>query len=135
MNPLYKDLDDEIPALMQIMGLGTVGTDIFNGELPQDVTKGFFIVPSAGPAPEKYIDHEYIVIDFWYRSPYTGEAKAKMRELYNKFHRNYHYDTSNWHIFFSEALSGVQDFDRDGEGGKLLRLSIQFICRNINSIS
>jgi len=135
MNPLYADLVTELPALMQTMGLGTVATDLFAGELPQGVEKGFFIVSSPSPAPEKYIDHEYQVIDIWYRSPYTGEAMAKMRQAYNMFHRKYHYDTSNWHIFFSEALSGVQDFDRDQENGKLLRLSVQFMCRNLNSIS
>jgi hypothetical protein len=135
MNPLYVDLDVEITTLMQSLGLGTPGVDIFNGELPQGTVKGFFIVPSQSPSPELYIDHEYLVIDFWYRSPYTNEAKAKMRELYSKFHRAYNTDTANWHIFFSEALGGVMDMDRDAEGGKLLKLSVQFICRNINSIS
>ena len=135
MNPLYVDLDVEITTLMQSLGLGTVGVDIFNGQLPQGVVKGFYIVPSQSPSPEKYIDHEYPVIDFWYRSPYTGEAKAKMRELYTKFHRAYNMDTANWHIFFSEALGGSMDMDRDAEGGKLEKLSVQFICRNINSIS
>ena len=129
------DLDVEIPALLQSLGFGTVGVDIFNGELPQGVVKGFFIVPSPGRSPEDYIDHEYPVIDFWYRSPDTREAKEKMRQLFNQLHRKYNYDTTNWHISYSNALGQVEDMDRDAEGGKLFRLSVQFICRNLNSIS
>jgi len=135
MNPLYKDLIQELPAYMQTLGLGAVGTDIFVGELPQGIVKGYFLVESPGPAPEKYLDHEYQVIDIWYRSPYAGEAIGKMREVYTNMHRRYSYNTDNWHVFFSEALSNVQDFDRDLENGKLLRLSVQFMCRNLNSIS
>lgn len=129
------DLDTEIPQLLQDLGFGTVGTTIFNGELPQGTVKGLFLVPSPGRSPENYIDHEYITLDFWYRTPDTREGKEIMRSLFAQLHRKYNYDTTNWHIYFSEALGQVVDMDRDAEGGKLLRLSVQFICRNLNSIS
>lgn len=132
---MNRDLVRELATLMQDALLGTVGTDIFIGELPESIVEGFMLVNSPSPNPEKYIDHEYIVVDFWYRSPHTDAAYSKLRDAYNFFHRKYHYQTSNWHIFFSEAIGNINDVDRDREGGKLYRLSVQFICRNLNNVS
>lgn len=132
---LYTPLITEVAELVRERALGTVGVDIFVGELPQDVTKGFFLVSAPSPAPHQYLDTEYTVIDFWYRTPSTAEGYEKMEQLKNAFHRRENYQTANWHIYFSEVLGSISDVDRDKEGGKLLRLSIQFICRNLNGIS
>jgi len=132
---LYTPLITEVAELVRERALGTVGVDIFIGELPQDVTEGFFLVSAPSPAPHQYLDTEYTVIDFWYRTSHTAKGYEKMEQLKNAFHRRENYQTANWYIYFSEVLGSISDVDRDKEGGKLLRLSIQFICRNLNGIS
>lgn len=132
---MNEPLIREIAQLMQQWGVGTVGTDIFIGELPQGITEGLLMIYAPSPNPHAYIDTEYVIIDFWYRAPGTSEALKKLRDIYNLLHRRHHYTTTNWLVEFSQAIGNINDVDRDREGGKLLRLSIQFICRNLNNVS
>lgn len=131
----------EIAQLLQNVNIGTFATsnpdnrNIFVGMLPEDVTQGMFIIEAPSPPPHQYVDTEYPILDFWYRSPYTDLGHEKLEQVYNFLHRKYHYETTNWHIAFSRALGNIIDVDRDAEFGKLYRLSVQFICRNLNNVS
>lgn len=109
--------------------------NIYVGELTRVPEEALLILETAGPPPHTYIDAEYKVLDFWARSPHTNVAYNMLQNVQNTFHRKYSYDTLNWHIAFSHALGTIVDVDRDVEGGKLFRLSVQFICRNINNVS
>jgi|GEM_PF-4202392 len=135
-----KMLVKEIAQLCENFQLGTFATatpadrTIFVGELPDLATEAIWLVEAPSPPPHDYIDTEYTVIDFWSRSPKTDRAHALLEMVYNNFHRRYHYDTANWHISFSRALGSINDVDRH-DGGKLFRLSVQFICRNLNNVS
>lgn len=132
-------------------GFGVFGTNdpslrtIFWGEMPASVRgidglehsipEGILLIDVSSPPPEQYIDTEHLIIDFWVKSPHSDRAKAMMRNIYNTYHRRNNWDTTNWHVYWSRALGNIIDADRDREGSKLLRLSIQFICRNLNNIS
>jgi hypothetical protein len=139
--PVSRRLVKEIAELCQNYGFGIYATadptarTIFTGELPENVVEGIWLVEAPSPAPHNYIDTEYTVIDFWSRSPKTTRGHAMLEQVYNTFHRKYSYDTANWHIAFSRSLGSIVDVDRDQENGKLFRLSVQFICRNLNNIS
>lgn len=118
---------------------------IFTGELPEKtrnlagvdvpITEAIWLVEAPSPPPHDYVDTEYTVLDFWAISPKTARAHALLELVYNNFHRRYGYATANWTIYFSRALGSIVDVDRDRDGGKLLRLSVQFICRNLNNLS
>lgn len=131
----------EIAQKLEDWGVGIYQTaddtlrTIFTGELPYDVNEGLFVILSPSPPPHQYIDTEYTIIDFWYRSAHTDRAYDKLRAVYDLLHRRSNWDTANWHIYFSQALGGIVDADRDANNGKLLRLSVQFISRNLNSVS
>lgn len=131
----------EIAQEMENRGLGVFTTDtpsertIFVGEVPDGVEEYLLIIPVPSPPPHQYIDTEYPVFDFWYRSPHTDRAYAKLETVYEVLHRRHHYALNNWWIELSRALGSITDADRDLEGGKLFRLSVQFICRNLNHIS
>lgn len=136
-----KRLVKEIAELCETFGIGIyMPTDpanrtIYTGLAPDDLVEGIFIVESQSPPPHSYVDTEYTVLDFWSRSPKTDRGHALLEMVYNNFHRRYHYETANWHIAFSHALGSIVDVDRDSESGKLFRLSVQFICRNLNNLS
>lgn len=137
---MSKMLVREIAELCENFQIGVFGgppatRTIFVGDLPQSTVEAIWIVESPSPPPHQYVDTEYTVLDFWARAPHTDRAHNLLELVYNNFHRRYHYDTANWHIAFSQALGSIVDVDRDREGGKLFRLSIQFICRNLNNLS
>lgn len=137
MNELIVELADDLQA----HGFGVYRTTnpdartIFDGQDTQDLVEGLFLVQVPSPPPHIYIDTEYPVIDIWARSPHTDRAYALLRQVYNTYHRRYNFDYPSWHIYFSQALGTIVDVGRDGEGGKLLRLSVQFECRNLTNIS
>lgn len=138
--PASKMLVREIAELCENFQIGVFAgapatRTIWVGELPDTATEAIWIVEAPSPPPHQYIDTEYTVLDFWVRSPKTDRAHALLELVYNNFHRRYHYQTANWHIAFSRALGSIVDVDRDREGGKLFRLSVQFICRNLNNLS
>lgn len=135
-----KMLAKEIAELCENFQIGTFSTataanrTIFVGLLPDEAVEALWIVETPSPPPHNYVDTEYTVLDFWARSPKTDRAHAILELVYNNFHRRYGYETANWHIYFSRALGSIVDVDRE-EGGKLFRLSVQFICRNLNNVS
>lgn len=144
MTLVSKSLVREIAQKCQDYGIGVfepvspqtiADRTIWVGELPDSAVQAIWLVESPSPPPHNYVDTEYTVIDFWVRSPNTDQAHALLELVYNTFHRKYSYDTANWHISFSRALGSIVDVDRDIEGGKLFRLSVQFICRNLNNVS
>jgi hypothetical protein len=150
-NLVSKRLVKEIAELCENFGIGVYSPPdpgnrtIFTGELPSTITnsagadvsvsEALWIVESPSPAPHSYIDTEYTVLDFWARSPKTARAHALLELVFNNFNRRYGYQTANWTIYFSHALGSIVDVDRDRENGKLFRLSVQFYCRNLNTLS
>lgn len=146
-----SQLAREFAADMANQGLGVFDTadpadrTIFYGEMPTEVlgldeemhpiVEALLIVPVASPPPQQYIDTEYPIFDVWAKSPHTDRAYAMLQQVYDIYHRRYHWDAGNWHIYWSRALGTIVDADRDLEGSKLLRLSVQFVCRNLNTVS
>lgn len=140
MTLVSKMLIKEVAELCENFQIGIfagapANRTIFVGTLPETAEEAIWLIEVPSPPPHQYIDTEYTVIDFWSRSGHTDRARALLELVYNNFHRRYGYRTANWTIYLSRALGGIVDVDRDTEGGKLFRLSIQFICRNLNNVS
>lgn len=131
----------EIAQHMEDVGIGNFTTGdpttrtIFVGEAPDKIEEYLMIVAVPSPPPHQYIDTEYPVFDFWYRSPHTDRAYDKLQLVFEALHRKHHYQLGNYWIELSRALGNIADADRDMEGGKLFRLSVQFISRNLNHVS
>lgn len=107
-------------------------SDLFIGEIPRD-TDGVYMIASPSPSPDKETGIIYQDVDFWSR--YTNDATGydKLKEIYNFFDRRHHYQTNEYYIHFSHAVSQIDDMDRDAQNAKLLKLTITFIMnRNIN---
>lgn len=132
MNILERNIVD---FMQTELALGTFGINIFIGQLPEDVEQAIFLVPASSPPPHMYLDTEEHVIDFWVRSDHSDAAYQQLRAVYNQFHRRANYSLNDWYIYFSNALGTIMDMDRDREGGKLFKLSVSFLCRNINNVS
>lgn len=136
-----KELEVELAIQLHNAGIGVYGTadeslrTLFIGEWPEKVIEGIMLIPVPTPPPHEYIDTEYKVIDFWARSPHTDRAKALLREVFEFYFRRAQFSTGNWYVSFAKILGDMVDADRDNENGKLYRLSVQFICRNLNHFS
>lgn len=135
-----RELDYEIALLLQGAGIGqftpvTGDRNIYVGEMPEGVNEGILIVAVVSPPPHDYVDTEYTVLDFWAKSAHSDRARSLLKQVEELLHRNYDYETANWHVYFSRSLGSIVDADRNIEGSKLFRLGVQFICRNLNHVS
>lgn len=134
-------LAKEIAEMLDAAGVGVYSTadptlrNIFTGKLPVDVAEGIFIIEAQSPPPHDYTDQEYPILDFWSRSDSPDTGHYLLEQVYGLLHRRNGYSTANWYIYNSSALGAIVDVDEDRETGKLYRLSVQFICRNLNNVS
>lgn len=138
---MSQRLAKEIAELLDAAGVGVYSTanpttrTIFTGKLPSGVAEGINIVESIGAPPHIYTDQQYPTLDFYSRSDSPDQAHYLLELVFNLLHRRNGYSTTNWYIYNSSALGDIVDLDEDRETGKLYRLSIQFICRNLNNVS
>lgn len=102
------------------------------GELVRGV-QGVFAVSSPSRQPDMYTPIRYYAVDFWAKYQNSDDAYENLRKIYNLFHQAHDYQTSNHYIYFSHAAGEAIDLDRDGEGSKLLKLSVIFISRMLIS--
>lgn len=123
-------------------GLGTVGTDIFIGELPQTneqgaaVQAGLHIEHAPGNGQDKYLDTLYEVLDIWSVDPITPTAFERLENVRAVLSRNSNYDLANdYYVYFSHDMQGIADMDRTRDGLKMYKISINFIYHDKNVIS
>lgn len=139
---MLNDFLLELATFLQGAGAGTLYNsqtnptgNLFTGQLPYEAHTGIFVVYTPGPAPHQYVDTEKILIDIWSRDSKSDVAYERLRKVYEILHRNANYPLQNWYVYFSEVTGSISDFDRDSEGGKLLKISVLFTARNLNNIS
>lgn len=128
-------IEKEIADYLEDGGIGTVGSDIYVGELPEDPANAILVVSAPSGTQEMYFDVRNITIDFWVRNKKTDSANSKIQEIFDTLHIGQNYDLENYHIYFSHAVSNIEDLDKDSIGRKLLKLSIRFIYRKIEAMS
>jgi hypothetical protein len=136
-----RELIVEVAEDMANHGLGVFGTSdptlrtIYWGEMPATCVKGLLLIDTPGAPPQQYIDTEWLTLTVEAKAATSDEAKALLRAVYNTYNRRYDWETTNWHVYWSHALGSIVDSGRNVEGSKIFRLSVQFMCRNLNNVS
>ncbi len=102
------------------------------GELTRGVN-GVFCMDSASPPPDDYLPTEVRYIDFWSVNPVSNLAYQDLQYVYDLFHQAYDITVSSWYVYAALALGQIEDMDRDGQGRKMYKLSIEFTIRNLIS--
>ena len=120
---------ESIAKYLEDNSIGTMGTDIFIGELPFDKENCISLVYTPSPEPNKALDVYEQVIDFRSRFKKTEVGYSKMLDILDLLHKGQNYEIDDYHVYFSNALGMIDDNDRDSERRKLFSLSIRFIYR------
>lgn len=110
----------------------TLGTTLLVGELLR-ATEGVFMLTGSNVEPDRYLPTFNETIDFWSAYKKSDEGYDKLKEIYFYFHRKEHYTLDSYKIYYSNALGQIMDFDRDAEGRKLWKLTIDFTCLQLIS--
>lgn len=118
---------EEIADLLEDNSIGTVGTDIFIGDLVIREDNGLYLINSPSPAPNEAIEIYEQVVDFWTRNSDSNTGYNVLKSVQNLLHKRSNYDLGDYRIYFSHNLGMIDDMDRDVEERKLYRLSMRFI--------
>lgn len=126
---------DSLTDYLQDNGIGTVGTDIFIGELPFDKTESISLVYSVSPEPNKSIPYYTQLVDIWARYSKYDDGYQKLQDIFDLLHRAENYEVDGFHIYLSYAAGMITDLDRDAERRHLFKLTLGFVYRKSEEFS
>lgn len=132
VDPFVKEICRYLADNSTSFTFGSSDANLLVGELERG-KQGVFAKITPSPSPDTYTPIQYYQIDFWAVYKSAKDAFEYMRTIYNFFHQAIDYQTDSYEIYVSHAISQPADLDRDGEGRKLLKLSVLFIVRNLIS--
>lgn len=114
-------------------GFGTMGADIFGGQMPAD-THGIYLM-RAGGTMANYTPIEEAVIDIYSQHIESAKAVEKIEQIKRFIHRMHNTDTGNVYIYTLLVLGDVEDLSRDLEYMKIYKLSVLVTYRDKALIS
>ena len=126
---------DSIADYLEDNGIGTVGTDIFIGELPLDENNIISLVTSPSPEPNKAIPYFNQAVDVWARYSSYDDGYKKLQDVFDLIHQLENYDIDGFHVYLSYARGMIDDLGRDAEGRHLFKVSFSFVGRKGDEFS
>lgn len=118
---------EAVADLLQIEGVGTVGTDIFIGQLTSQDNNGLYLMNAPSSIPNEAIEIYDQYIDFWTRNQSMASGYSTLQAVQNVLHKRYNYVIGDYHVYISSNLGMIEDMDVDVQKRKLQKLSMRFI--------
>jgi len=132
IKPFVNEICEYIADNLADFTFGSGDTNLKVGELLKG-TDGTFGIETVSPEPDSYTPVEQHIVDFWSVNRDSAKAFDQSQQIYNLLNNAINYDTDSRHIYFSKAMSQPNDQDRDGEGRKIVKLSVLFIVTSLIS--
>lgn len=123
----------QVAVWLQSAGFGTLGTDIFVGEIPDD-TNGIWTVMSGGQ-PNNYVPIEEAVVDIYIKDIKSELAVNKLERIKRAIHRQYSLTIGTTFVYTFLILGVIEDIQRDVEYAKIYKITVQAVHRDTSLIS
>lgn len=128
------DIAYQVATLLQTSGFGTIGTDLFVGQIPDD-TNGLWI-ELAGGLPNNYVPIEESVINIFCKNTNAQEGVQLLSNIKNFIHRLHNTSpSSSSYIYTFLVIGNIEDVQRDVEYAKIYKLTVQVVYRDTAVIS
>lgn len=127
------DIASEIATYLQTAGFGTVGTNIFIGQIPSS-TNGIYIIRSSG-AFNNYLPIENVMVDIYVKDTSASDGITTIENIKRFMHRMHNTTTTNAYIFSMLAMGDVETVERDVEYAKIFKISMEISHRALSLIS
>ena len=112
---------------------GTVGTDIFIGQIPA-TQDGIYIV-RAGGQMNNYVPIEESVVDIYVKNTTSQQAIQTLEQIKRYIHRMHSTTIGNDYIYTFLVLGDIEDVQRDLELAKIYKITLQVVHRDEAVIS
>jgi hypothetical protein len=127
------DITKEFADYLQTAGFGTVGTDIFVGQIPSSIN-GVYVIRTAGTL-DNYLPVERTVMNIYVKDTSSLDAVHKIESIKHYVHRMHNTTTPGSYIFSMLALGDIETVERDVEYTKIYKLTIEITHRYLGIIS
>lgn len=88
---------DDIATFLEAEGIGTIGTDLFTGDIPEEPDNCVALFEYSGQPPDVVVDIDYPGLQVRVRNTNYSAARAKIQDIFELLH-----------TFTNTALSGAQ---------------------------
>jgi hypothetical protein len=128
-----KDIAYQLATWLASAGFGTLGTDIFVGQLPPD-TNCLGVIRTGGQL-NNYVPIEEAVCDIYCKDIKSELAVDKLEDIKQVIHRQHTQTIGNTFIFTFLVLGNIECIERDSEYEKVYKLTVQAVHRDTGLIS
>ena len=127
------DIASVMATYLQTSGFGTVGTDIFINQAPDDTNCVW--VERLGGNLNYYVPIEEAVVNIYSKNTQGKEAVEKLEDIKRFVHRMHSTETSQDFIYTMLVLGDIELVSRDMEYASIYKLTLQVTHRDKQLIS
>ena len=127
------DIANELATYLDNAGFGTVGTDIFVGQIPED-TNGIWVEHIGGQL-NNYVPIEEAALNIFIKSTKASTAVITLNNIKDFIHRMHSTSITNAYVYTFLVIGDVEDMSRDLEYAREYKLTVQVVYRNTAIIS
>ena len=127
------DIAYTVATYLQNAGFGTIGTDIFVGQIPADIN-GIYVVRSGGQL-NNYVPIEETVVDIYCKNIKSELCVQKLEQIKRDIHRQHTQTIGSSFIYTLLVIGDMEDVMRDMEYEKIYKITVQVVHRDTSLIS
>lgn len=127
------DIANEVATYLANAGFGTLGTDIFVGQIPAE-TNGLYIIRTGGQL-NNYVPIEEAVVDIYIKNTSSEDAVNTLEDIKRFIHRMHNTSTANSYVYTFLVIGDVESVQRDLEYAKIMKITLQVVHRDTSLIS
>ena len=123
----------EMAQYLDTAGFGTLGTDIFAGQIP-DSQNGVYVVQGGG-SPHLYTPIEEAVLDIYVKNTKAATGIELIQDIKRFIHRMHTTTVNDAFIYTMIVIGDVEEVVRDLEYAKIYKITVLVTHRDTDLIS
>lgn len=130
---MNNDILNTFAQMLENDGFGTVGTDIFIGQIPAELN-GIYL-ERIGGTMNLYLPLEESTINLYVQNISSETAIQTIESIKRTYHRHLETGDDDSFIYTILAIADIEDMGRDMDFGKVYKISFAFQHRSRALIS
>lgn len=127
------DIAKELAQYLDDANFGTLGTDIFAGQLPAD-QNGIYVMLNGGTL-NFYNPISESIVDIYVKDTMAYRCVQTLNNIKKHIHRMHTTVKNNAYIYSMLVIGDVEDVARDLEYAKIFKITVSIINRDTSVIS
>lgn len=123
----------QVATWLASAGFGTLGTDIFVNEIPDDIN-GLWTVNMGGQL-NNYVPIEEAVVNIYSKDIKSELAVDRLERIKHTIHRQYSQTIGTTFVYTFLIIGDIESVDRDAQFEKVYKMTVQVVHRDTNLIS